>query len=203
MTGIKAWHGSQRWTGWPELRPCKKGQYECGPGIYCTTNLNTARRYSKGAGRIVEFTLSPDIRFLEDIKIPHEEALAFVKQSHHIRKKPALTKDLIQVFDRRESVRSSGLMPLSYLVNLAVNNESLSGLGGPELAEYLVSKGAQASLYHKSSDDDWVILFDLKALLAHEPKEAGNIDWTRDQLAPVKEQLAILSAISASPTPAY
>ncbi len=199
MTGIRLWHGSQRWTGWPEIKASKKGQYECGPGIYCTTSLNTARKYSKGGGSIIEFVLSPDTNWLEDISIPHAEAIAWVKQAHHLHKKRILANDLVEVFDRREQVRTSGMMPLSYLVNLAVNHECLSGQAAPEMAEFLVSKGAQASLCKQSSSDDWVVIFDPKALVSFEPRKAKEIDWLRDQLAPVREQIEALSAPSQAP----
>jgi hypothetical protein len=196
MTGIKLWHGSQRWDGWPEIRASKKGQYEGGPGIYCTTSLQTARRHSKGGGSIIEFTLSPDTTWLEDIKIPHEEAVAWVKQAKHLHKKRVLANDVIAVFDRREQVRTSGMMPLTYLVNLAVNHECLSGLAAPEMAEFLVSKGAQASLCRETSNDDWVVIFDPKALISFVPKKSSDIDWTQDRVDSVKQQIAALTTSS-------
>jgi hypothetical protein len=199
MTGIKLWHGSQRWDGSPEIRASKKGQYEGGPGIYATTNLHTARKHAKGGGSIVEFTLSPETAWLEDIKVPHEEVLAWVKQASHLHKRSILTNDIIAVFDRREQVRTSGMLPLTYLVNLAVNHQCLSGQAAPEMAEFLVSKGAQASLCRESSNDDWVVIFDPKILTSFVPKKSKDIDWTQDRLDSVKEQIAALSA-STGPT---
>jgi hypothetical protein len=193
MSGITIWHGSRRWDGRPEIRPTKKGQYECGPGIYCTTNLNTAAKYSKGGGRIVRFTLDPEITWLEDAKVPFEDVVSFVEGSKHLHKRRILATDIRDVFDRREQVRTSGQMPLSYLVNLAISNECLSGHGGPELAEYLVDNGVQGSLYRKSANDDWVVIFDPRAIKTYELLSAKDIDWKQDQLASVADQQAALS----------
>ncbi len=193
MSEITIWHGSRRWEGRPEIRPTKKGQYECGPGIYCTTNLNTAVKYSKGGGRIVRFGLDPDIAWLEDAKAPFDDVLSFVEGTKHLHKRRILADDIRDVFDRREQVRTSGMMPLSYLVNLAISNECLSGHGGPELAEYLVDNGVQASLYRKSSVDDWVVIFDPRAIRSVELLTSKEIDWKQDQLPSVPDQLAALS----------
>lgn len=193
MSEITIWHGSRRWEGRPEIRPTKKGQYECGPGIYCTTNLNTAAKYSKGGGRIVRFGLDPEITWLEDASVPFDDVLSFVESTRHLHKRRILAADIRRVFDERDQVRTSGMIPLSYLVNLAINNECLSGNGGPELAEYLVDNDVQASLYRKSSVDDWVVIFDPRAIKSVELLSAKDIDWSRDQLASVGEQLAGLS----------
>lgn len=192
MTGILTWHGSQRWAGTPELRECRKGQYECGPGIYSTTSLNTASKHSRGGGRILQLTLSPDITWLEDVKIPFDDAIQFVKSSKHIHKRRILQDDLHMTYERRDRVRLEGMLPLTYLVNLAVNNECLSGKGGPELAEFLAGQGAQASLHTSSVNDDWVIVFDPKVILAYDIKSSKDIDWTADQLPKIAEQLTRL-----------
>jgi hypothetical protein len=202
MSGITIWHGSRRWDGSPEIRPTKKGQYECGPGIYCTTNLNTASKYSKGGGRIIRFTLDSEITWLEDASLPFDDVLAFVEGSRHIHKRRILAADIRDVFDRRDQVRTSGMMPLSYLVNLAINNECLSGNGGPELAEYLVDNGVQASLYHRSANDDWVVIFDPRAITNVELLSTKDIDWKEDQLPLVTEQLEALANVSGPSVPA-
>lgn len=194
--GIKIWHGSRRWEGRPEIRPTKKGQYECGPGIYGTTNLNTASKYSKGGGRILRITLDVDVNWLEDVKVPFDDVLSFVENSKHIHKRRILAEDLRNVFDRRDHIRMSGMLPLPYLVNLAVNNECLSGKGAPELAEYLSACGAQASLYRKAVNDDWVIIFDPMVIKEVEILSSNDIDWTEDRLLPVLEQIELVRSSS-------
>lgn len=193
MSELQIWHGSRRWDGWPEIRASKKDRYEFGPGIYCTTNLNTATKYSKGGGRIVRFTLDPEITWLEDAKVPFELVQDFVRNSKHIGKRRILADDLSRAFDKHEHLRNSGEIPLTYLVNLAINNECLSGKGGPEMAEYLVDNGVMASLYRKSVNDDWVVIFDTRAILKFEPLTSKQIDWQNDELPSIRDQIAALS----------
>lgn len=198
MSGILTWHGGHRWEGSPEIRPSKKGQYECGPGIYSTTSLNTAAKYSKGGGRIIQFTIDPDITWLEDVKIPFDDAVTFVKNSSHIGKRRVLHDDLLRSYELRDQIRFEGMLPLTFLVNLAVNNNCLSGKASPELAEFLVSSGAQASLHRSSGDEDWVIIFDPKAIISFEVKSSKEIDWRQDRLPPIAEQLRELRNVTHS-----
>lgn len=198
MSGLLTWHGGHKWEGSPEIRPSKKGQYECGPGIYSTTNLNTASRYSKGGGRIIQFTIDPDITWLEDVKIPFDEAMTFVKKSDHIGKRRILHDDLQRSYELRDHIRFEGMLPLSILVNLAVNNNCLSGKASPELAEFLTAKGAQASL-HRSGDEDWVIIFDPKAITNYDIKSSKDIDWREDRLPSISTQLEALRVITPRP----
>ncbi|NTF17329.1 hypothetical protein G6L37_02635 [Agrobacterium rubi] len=191
MSEIKLWHGSRRWEGYPEIRPGKKGQYECGPGIYCTTNLNTASKYSKGGGRIMRFTLDAELGWLEDVRVPLDDALTFL-QGSRLHKKRILAQDVAATFDRNEHVRDSGMLPLTYVVNLAIYHECLSGAGGPELAEWLVDNGAQASLYRMSGKEDWVVIFDPLVIKDFEILSSKDIDWKEDMLPSVAEQLAEL-----------
>jgi hypothetical protein len=194
MSGIVMWHGSRRWEGHPEIRAAKKGQYECGPGIYCTTSLNTASKYSRGGGRIMRFTLDPDTTWLEDVKVPFEDAVSFIEGSRHIHKRRILADDIRLVFDRREHVRTSGMIPLHYVVNLAINHECLSGQAAPEMAAWLAENGAQASLYKRSVNDDWVVVFDPRVIQSFEILSSKDIDWQQDQLPSVTEQLAELGS---------
>lgn len=189
MNGLLTWHGGHKWEGKPEIRTSKKGQYECGPGIYSTTSLNTASKYSKGGGRIIQFTIDPDITWLEDVKIPFDEATYFVRSSRYIGRRGILLDDLTLRFERRDQEHFKGMLPLAFLVNLAVNNHCLGGKGSPELAEFLVSNGAQASLHRSSVNDDWVIIFDPKAITNVEIKKAKDINWQEDQLLPIVDQI--------------
>lgn len=196
MSGLLTWHGSHRWEGSPEVRPSKKGQYECGPGIYSTTNLNTATKYSKGGGRIIQFTIDPDVTWLENVKVPFDDAISFVKGSAHIGKRRILQDDLLRSYELRDHIRLEGMLPLTYLVNLAVNNNCLAGKASPELAEFLVSSGAQASLHRSSGNEDWVIVFDPKVITDFQIKSSKEIDWIEDRLPPIKTQLEMLRSSS-------
>lgn len=192
MSGLLTWHGGHKWEGSPEIRASKKGQYECGPGIYSTTNLSTASRYAKGGGRIIQFTIEPGVTWLESAKIPFDDAIAFVNSSRHIGKRRILQDDLHRSYELRDHIRFSGMLPLTVLVNLAVNNHCLSGKASLELAEFLSANGAQASLHHSSGDEDWVIIFDPKVITNYDIKSSKDIDWREDRLPSISAQLEAL-----------
>jgi hypothetical protein len=189
MSGILTWHGGHKWEGSPEIRTSKKGQYECGPGIYSTTSLNTASKYSKGGGRIIKFTLDPEITWLEDVKIPLSDAAQFIKNSKYLQKRKILHDDLTLRFEKRDQEHFQGMLPLSFLVNLAINHQCLGGKASPEMAEFLATNGAQASLHRSTGNDDWVIVFDPKVITNFEIMNAKSIDWHEDQLPPIAKQL--------------
>lgn len=193
MGNLKVWHGSQRWSGTPEIRPSRKGSYECGPGIYCTTSLGTAAKYARGGGRVVRFHIDPGIAWLEDAKMPFDEVMRFVESSTRLRKKRVLARDLESCYDRRDHLHFEGLVPVSFLVNLAVNNDCLSGQGSRELANWLADNGIQASLV-KNSGEDWVVVIDPRIIVGHDVLSAKDIDWTADQLPRIDDQLETLRA---------
>lgn len=200
MSEFQIWHGSHRWQGKPEIRPCRKGHYEHGPGIYCTTNLNTASKYAKGGGRIVRLSINAQINWLEDAKMPFDYVMDFVRTNDALLKRRILAADLMQTFDRREQIRTSGMMPVSYLVNLAVNNECLSGAAGQAFAKFLTDNDIHASLYRKAGNEDWVVVFDPEIIVGHEILASRDIDWTEDRLPGVLEQLEARETAS-QPTP--
>jgi hypothetical protein len=189
---LEVWHGSRRWSGQPEIRPTKKGQYEHGPGIYSTTNLNTATKYAKGGGRILKFKLDPEMKWIEESYLPIDDVLAFIKGAHGLGKRAVLEKDLIRYCDK-EKPKETGLIWAPVIVNLAVNNECLGGASGPVLAQFLASQNIHASRYRRSQNDDWVIIFDPAVIENVEVLSSSQIDWQRDALLPIEDQLEELN----------
>jgi hypothetical protein len=190
MKNIQVWHGSQKWDGVPEIRPCRKNKYECGPGIYTTTSLDTAAKYSRGSGRILKFTLDENIKWLETAQIPLDDIAHFLLQSRHIKKTKQLLTDLHNTYERRSHLEQNGLYPLSYLVNLSIDNECLSGQGGIELAEFLVQNQVDASLHKSTRTDDWVVIFNPHKIVKIEPISKSEIDWLNDRLPTITDQIS-------------
>lgn len=186
---FKIWHGSQRWEGRPEIRPARKGMYEHGPGIYCTTSLSRASKYARGPGRIVRFSVDSSIQWLQGTNLDVADVMSFLKQSRYVRGKVKLARDIEEVLGARGRAVGDGKMPAEFLVNLAVDGNCLSGQGAPELAEYLVSKGVGGSLYRLSAVEDWVVLFDPSKIVDWEVLRAADIDHEADALEPVSRQL--------------
>lgn len=148
------YHGAQRWEGPPTIVTHRKGHAEHGPGLYLTTNWETANRYAKGGGSVYRVSLLPEVRWAEDVKISADEARAFVRSLPRLRGREAILESLGRV-----EQRSGPRMRLQWLVNMFVNQGASAGQHGPSLAAFLTERGADASLISHSVDEDWVVVF--------------------------------------------
>ena len=148
------YHGAHRWEGPPTVVEHRKGHAEYGPGIYLTTNWETANKYAKGGGSVYRIGLDPSTRFAEDVQIEVADARSFVKGLSGLRGKA----DILAYLDRIKAQRGPK-MYAEYLVNAFVNRGVASGKNGPMLAAFLAHQGADASLVSHSADEDWVVVF--------------------------------------------
>ena len=189
---LRFWHGGQRWTGSPELRPSRSKSYECGPGIYLTTRLATARKYAKGAGQTVLMELSPDVTLLEDTTLTLDELLEGLAQLPRVRGR----KDIEARLRENAARHPDGQLPAIYLLNLCVNNEALGGDTGPALARWMTGKGIDASLNSKSNED-WLVVFN-PAKIQKATVLKGDAPWDIGDLPLFKEQVA---SLGESPKP--
>lgn len=172
MLPIVLWHGAHRWQAPPEVRPAAPTSSEHGPGIYMTTSSETAREFAKGGGSLVRFELDPNLTLIEDVWIPLDDALDFVRSRSRLRRRRELEEDLRRVAARyrqgqiaRGTYRGTGplTMPASVLVNLFVNYRLITGAHGPALARFLVERGADADVVTRGTDD-WLVLFNPKKI---------------------------------------
>ncbi|KVP75582.1 hypothetical protein WJ96_07690 [Burkholderia ubonensis] len=150
------WHGGRRWTERPAVQPPKQGRYECGPGIYLTNQYERAKhKYARGNGVTTLVSLKSDIAWLERKALPLQDMQEYIRQTRGFRKRDLLLAEL----DDSASRLGRELIPASYLVNLCVNNDVLSGSQGVSLAAWLVEQGIDASLHTVNLAEQWVIVF--------------------------------------------
>lgn len=152
------WHGGRRWEGSPEVRPPKQGKYECGPGIYLTTNYLTAKKYGSGGGVTTRVTLATGIRWLQQAKLPVRELVEYLDTAPRLKARQRIKDDFLS----RQEARKLSLddyCDVERLVNLLINESSLAGNLGVHLAAWLTSKGIDASLHSPKTGEQWVIVF--------------------------------------------
>lgn len=183
---IEMWHGSRRWDGNPEVRAPKKGRYEAGPGIYMTTNFQTAQRYAKGGGSTMLFHLDPSLKFAHDVLIPKHEAISFVKSAKGIRNRNKIISDI----ESNSSRRNSESVSAEVINNLFVNHEAASGNAGLQLVDFLKSKGVDAIFHPHSSQEHWIALINPKKVLKWTKMPSKDVPTNRYNLPLVKKYSA-------------
>jgi hypothetical protein len=170
---LQAWHGGSRWMGKPEVRAPRKGRYECGPGIYLSTRYLTARKYAGGSNVTTLVTLAEGVRWLQQAKLPLRELVQFLDKTPRLKNRRSIKEDFLQRAVKR-GLELDDLAAVETLVNVLINTESLSGNVGLYLAEWLVSKGVDASLYSAFGQDQWVIVFNPAIIVQHKVVSATN-----------------------------
>jgi predicted small metal-binding protein len=168
-SGIKVWHGAQRWEGSPEIRGHKEGNYEAGPGIYTTTRYMTARKYAKGGGSVLLMTLSPNLSFADDVKIPLADMLDYIKNTR-MKAKKEIAADLIDHAKRTHNENIGA----NILINLVVNWRAGSGEAGRSLAHFLASHGVDAAL-ERQSGEDWLVVINPKIIMSAKKMAASDV----------------------------
>jgi hypothetical protein len=198
-TALVLWHGAHRWEGPPTIQPgAKKATVEHGPGLYLTTSAQTARKYAKGGGVVMRFELDPELRWLEDVKIPLPAVQAWVRTRAGLRKRAEILADIQRHVDRVNQGRDARHLahvddiPAFVLVNLLIAHEALTGAHAPAMAEFLVNQGVDASLVEQNGGtESWIVLFNLekiRSLRRARPDEVDDLPTVPQQLASIRKQ---------------
>jgi len=191
------YHGARRWNEKPKVPTCRPGRYECGPGIYLTTSANTANKYAKGGGVIMQMELNPDLCWLENARVSLDDSLDFVRQLSRLPARKQIQMDLLAHAQRIQSENVGA----NILVNLMVNYEALGGQNGPSLAMWLADHGIDASLQRANGLqgwEDWVIVFNPEVIVRTKRLKQSDIDWKNSQLPDVKDQLIAIAGSQES-----
>lgn len=189
---IVMWHGGRRWDGPPEIQGGKKGATERGPGIYCTTNYLTARKYASGGGQVRKVTFSP-ASLLDRVAVPLEEAILFTKQNLMRRTHDDIIERLRDCADRHNMthLRLSGQgphVPANALVNLCINSDQAHGAKGLALNRFLVSHGIDAVLDYAMGSEVWGVIFNPACILDHKAVPAAEVSLDEYDLPnPIKQ----------------
>lgn len=152
---IELWHGGRRWNDKPSVQAPRKGRYECGPGIYLTSQYDRARKYAAGNGITTLVSLRENITWLERTEVSLQAMEDYVRQTMGFRKRSLILEDLAKIAHRLDRDQLSA----NSLVNLCVNHDVLSGSQGVNLAHWLVEQGIDASLHVVNLIEHWVVVF--------------------------------------------
>jgi len=166
---FQVYHGGSKWYGDPEIRPTK-GRYEGGPGIYFTTNYETARKYAKGSNVVQIVDIDKSFTDLKTVKVDINTIFEFLDSLSGLKKRKELKADIQRFADRIQKQE----IPLTVLNNLIINWEAGAGEIGKEVARFFVSNGADAIVDDQSGEEQWLIVFNPKIIKNYKvtnPKE--------------------------------
>lgn len=197
MQNIHLWHGSQNWSGIPDVQPIKSKSYECGPGIYTTTSLDTAKTYAKGSGSIIAIEISSETKWISDVEVSLDSMRDWVRNEPGLRRKTRVLNE----FDDYERIGVAKKITATLLVNFCVLHEALTSKNGPSLASWLTSQGIDASLQTAKTGEDWVVIFNPKIILRAQKESRATIPISDYTYPLVKVQLEKLKLSSGKCSP--
>lgn len=194
---LKFWHGGRRFEGHPDLRPSRKGHYECGPGFYLSNRLATARKYAKGGGQTVLVELAPDVGVLEQSCLPLDDQLDGLASLPRVRARKDIEQGL-----RQSALRMGGKpMPAEFLLNYCVNHEALGGDTGPALARWYASRGIDVSVHNPGTgQENWIVVFNPGKVVRARVVKAGPA-WEVGDFPTLADQIRSLG-LARRPLPA-
>lgn len=148
-----------------EIQKAKKGCYEFGHGFYTTTSRGTAEKYGRC---ILEVSINnPNFLTIND-RISIDEARTILDELKKAPGKASVIKSINKLKDNNDTI------PLIFLLNSLVNNESLSGINGQKFANILKDKGFDAYI-DKKAGEDWMIIFN-PAVISRNLKSTNSLD---------------------------
>lgn len=166
---FQVYHGGSKWYGEPEIRPIK-GRYEGGPGIYFTTNYETAKKYAKGSNVVQIVDIDKSFTDLKSIKVDIDIIFEFLDLLNGLKKRKEIKSDIQRYADRIQKQE----IPLTVLNNLIINWEAGSGEIGKEIARFFTKNGADAIVEDQSGEEQWLVVFNPKIIKNYKvtsPKE--------------------------------
>lgn len=193
------YHGSQRWDGFPEVREGKRKRTEAGPGIYTTTSYQRAKKYSKGGGKVLKFSLDKEFNFLNEFHFDLSECLECIS----LLKRPGKdkVKDMVErlnenLIRRKKSssldcVEEKEKIAGNVLLNLLVNGDFLIGKNAVFVAEWFTKKGVDGHIENQYNNEDWVVIFNPGKIKKFEKVIEPRHSYPEDFVS-IKEQKKIL-----------
>ena len=148
------YHGGRELEySYQEIKGNKSKQMEYGPGLYLTANLDIARSYAKGGGRVYKVTIFKGTE-IGDIELPLETIMDFIKFTRLLHK-----SELVNFIKEKYKEK----MKLIYFLNLLVNFECMTSGNSAKIRQFFVDCGAD---YHVTTfkGSEMVVVFNPKII---------------------------------------
>lgn len=127
------WHGGNL-DDYDQTISHKGGRWEYGPGLYLTTQYDTAKKYAKGSRKFYMVTVSKG-QDLNDTMLPLDAVKLFL-DAHCIR---SARKEVNAAIERRQK---EGSLNGNTFLTILINNKALKNTDTYTLREFFVNNGA-------------------------------------------------------------
>ncbi|MFK4705744.1 hypothetical protein ABIC83_002583 [Roseateles asaccharophilus] len=186
---LRLWHGSHGWEPPPTIRPPKNGNAEHGAGLYLTSHYLTAHKYAKGGGATMDVFVDPSLKLIEGMKISADTMIAAARAIPRLRKREEIIDDIKRCSERS---KEPGIVGLDVLINLAVNHDAMIGNPAVEITKFVVSQGADGSLYERIGGEDWLVIFNPAVIHTARRRPAATVELHEYDRLRVRAQLELL-----------
>jgi hypothetical protein len=129
---ITVWHGGNL-DSYDEAISHKKGRFEYGAGLYCTSHYGTAQRYSKGSRKLYQIVIEKGID-LSEVMIDILAVKKFISEYVIGSKR----KDILGIIERREK---DGKVEAFIFNNILINHDAIKPTNTKALREFLTRQG--------------------------------------------------------------
>lgn len=166
---LTLYHGAKHWAGPPAILPAKSMKdIEHGPGFYLTSGIDTARKYAKGGGKVLEFEVDPNLQLIQEVELDVSDMLDFVRSLPRLKHRAEIEADIL----KRQARTGSSRIYAGVLGNLMHYYKVAHGANGVALVNFYRRHGIDADLVTSrglAGDEDWYVLYNLDKIKKYGP----------------------------------
>jgi hypothetical protein len=171
---MSLWHGGNLEDAYDDTISHKKGRWEYGPGLYLTTQYDTASKFAKGSRKFYMITVKKGTD-LKDVQLPMTVIQEFVNE-YVIKNK---RKDFMQATDRHVK---DGKMNAEVFLNIIINHQSINSKDTNQLRNFFVRNGIDYSTVDNAYGwgERMIVLFNMKNMIGKVQVKPGDKIETYD-----------------------
>ena len=155
---ISLWHGGNLDDAYDDTISHKKGRFEFGAGLYCTTHYYTAQKYSKGSRKLYLITIKKG-RDARTTEIDYNKSIDFVNDYVIKSKRTEILQALSKYKDK----------PLFAFIfnNIIINYEGIKPSNTISLRNFLVNQGVDYLIVDNAFGwhETMIVIFDMKMIV--------------------------------------
>jgi hypothetical protein len=166
---MRFYHGGDL-DDYKDFIPQKSGRYEYGAGLYLTTRLETAQKYSKGSRKLYMVSIKKG-NDISDSYIDENKVLDFIKEN-------VVRSKQTSILQYMKKYTENGKVDASVFNNLILNHKGIPSSKTNILREFLVSNNIDYEIVNNPfgfGSEVMLVLYNMDLILNYE--RLKNIDY--------------------------